>query len=92
MHANALSLWLSTEGGVEIEKVADDTPEKILTITVDPLLGILPYQAREFGFKLGLNPEQMKQLGVILTGLYRLLIDHDLVLLEINPLIVTKAR
>lgn len=81
---------LSTEGGVEIEKVAHDNPEKILTITVNPLLGIMPFQAREAGFSLGLNPQQMKQLEPILNGLYRLLIDHDLALLEVNPLIITK--
>lgn len=81
---------VSTEGGVEIEKVAHETPEKILTLPVDPMLGIMPYQAREAGFQLGLNADQIKQLSVILAGLYRLLIDHDLSLLEVNPLIVTK--
>lgn len=79
---------LSTEGGVEIEKVAHETPEKILTLTVNPLVGILPYQAREAGFNLGLNNEQIKQLGHILQSLYQLFIDYDLSLLEVNPLIV----
>src|SRR4029079_13857501 len=51
----------STEGGVEIEKVAEKTPEKILTITVDPLTGVMPYQGRQLAFALGLNGEQIKQ-------------------------------
>lgn len=79
---------LSTEGGVEIEKVAHENPDKILTLTVDPLVGILPYQAREAGFNLGLNNEQIKQLGHILHSLYQLFVDYDLSLLEVNPLIV----
>lgn len=82
---------VSTEGGVEIEKVAHETPEKILTIVVDPLVGIMPFQAREAGFNLGLNAEQIKQLTHILSGLYRLFVESDLSLLEVNPLIVTKA-
>ncbi len=81
---------LSTEGGVEIEKVAHETPEKIFTITVNPLVGLMPFQARQAGFNLGLNSAQMKQLESILGGLYQLLIEHDLSLLEINPLIITK--
>ena len=51
----------STEGGVEIEKVAEETPEKILKTTIDPLIGAQPYQARGLAFKLGLNPTQIKQ-------------------------------
>lgn len=82
---------LSTEGGVEIEKVAHESPEKILTIVVDPLLGILPYQTREAGFGLKLNDSQIKQLGVILQGLYKMMIELDFSLLEINPLIINKA-
>jgi succinyl-CoA synthetase beta subunit len=82
---------VSTEGGVEIEKVAHETPDKILTIVVDPLVGVMPFQAREAGFNLGLNAEQIKQLTHILSGLYRLFVESDLSLLEVNPLVVTKT-
>jgi len=78
----------STEGGVEIEKVAEETPEKILKATIDPLIGAQPYQARELAFKLGLNPTQIKQFTKLFLGLAQLFQDCDLALLEINPLII----
>ncbi len=78
----------STEGGVEIEKVAHETPEKILKATVDPLVGAQPFQGRELGFKLGLNPEQIKQFTKIFLGLAKLFEEKDLALLEINPLVI----
>jgi len=81
----------STEGGVEIEKVAHETPEKILKAVVDPLTGAQPYQARELAFKLGLNSEQIKQFTAIFLGLAKLFVECDLALLEINPLVITKA-
>lgn len=80
----------STEGGVEIEEVAHKTPEKILKIEIDPLVGAMPYQAREVGFKLGLNAEQIKQFTKILLGLPKMFKDFDFSLLEINPLVITK--
>lgn len=80
----------STEGGVEIEKVAEETPEKILTVTVDPLVGIQPFQGRELAFALGLKGDQIKQFAHLLTGLGTLFQDCDLSLLEINPLVITK--
>lgn len=80
----------STEGGVEIEKVAHDTPEKILTTTVDPLVGLQPFQARELSFKLGLQGDQIKQFTKILMGLGKMFQECDLALLEINPLVITK--
>ena len=79
----------STEGGVEIEKVAQETPEKILKATIDPLVGAQPYQGRELGFKLGLNSDQIKQFTKIFMGLAKLFTDLDLALLEINPLVIT---
>ncbi|MBL4567816.1 MAG: ADP-forming succinate--CoA ligase subunit beta [Porticoccus sp.] len=79
----------STEGGVEIEKVAEETPEKILKATIDPLTGAQPYQARELAFKLGLNPTQIKQFTKLFIGLAKLFHDLDLALLEINPLVIT---
>ncbi len=80
----------STEGGVEIEKVAHETPEKILKAGIDPLVGAQPYQAREIGFKLGLNSEQIKQFTKIFLGLAKLFEENDLSLLEVNPLVITK--
>ncbi len=79
----------STEGGVEIEKVAEETPEKILKATIDPLTGAQPYQARELAFQLGLNPNQIKQFTKLFLGLAKLFQDFDLALLEINPLVIT---
>ena len=86
-----LVFMASTEGGVEIEKVAHDTPEKILKATIDPLTGAQPYQARDLAFKLGLNAEQIKQFTKIFIGLAKLFVECDLSLLEINPLVITKA-
>jgi succinyl-CoA synthetase beta subunit len=80
----------STEGGVEIEKVAEKTPEKILTITVDPLVGVMPYQGRKLAFALGLKGEQIKQFVNLLLGLGKMFNECDFSLLEINPLVITK--
>ena len=80
----------STEGGVEIEKVAHDTPEKIFKVIMDPMLGVMPYQCRELGFKLALNEAQVKQFTHLMMGLGKLFIECDFSLLEINPLVVTK--
>ena len=80
----------STEGGVEIEKVAHETPEKILKSEIDPLVGAQPYQARELAFKLGLEGKQINQFVKIFLGLAKLFVDKDLALLEINPLVITK--
>lgn len=83
-------IMASTEGGVEIETVAEKTPEKILKIEMDPLVGVMPYQCRDIGFQLGLNPNQIKQLTKIMVGMGKMFIDCDLSMLEINPLIITK--
>ncbi|AKH69876.1 succinyl-CoA synthetase, beta subunit [Spongiibacter sp. IMCC21906] len=79
----------STEGGVEIEKVAEETPEKILKAEIDPLTGAQPYQGRELAFQLGLNPTQVKQFVNIFLGLAKMFQEKDLALLEINPLVIT---
>ena len=79
----------STEGGVEIEKVAEETPELIHKAIIDPLVGPQAYQARELGFKLGLTPTQMKQFTKIFMGLAKMFNDFDFALLEINPLVIT---
>ena len=80
----------STEGGVEIEKVAEETPEKILKAAIDPLVGPQPNQARQMGFKLGLNPTQIKQFTQIFMGLAKLFDEKDVALIEINPLVITE--
>ena len=80
----------STEGGVEIEQVAEETPEKILKAEINPLTGAQPYQGRELAFKLGLKGKQVSQFTKIFIGLAQLFQDKDLALLEINPLVVTE--
>jgi succinyl-CoA synthetase beta subunit len=83
-----ITFMASTEGGVEIEKVAEETPEKIFKIIVDPLVGLLPCHAREIAFKLGLNNEQIGQFVKTMTGSYRAFIENDFALFEINPLAI----
>ena len=79
----------STEGGVEIEKVAHETPEKILKAVIDPLTGAQPYQGRDLAFKLGLKGVQVKQFVSIFMGLAKLFKEKDLEILEVNPLVIT---
>jgi len=79
----------SVEGGVEIEKVASQTPEKILKVTIDPMTGAQPYQGRDLAFRLGLKGVQIKQFTKLFLGLSKLFHDMDLALLEINPLVIT---
>jgi succinyl-CoA synthetase beta subunit len=80
----------STEGGVEIEKVAEETPEKILRATIDPALGGQAYQGRDLAFQLGLTGKQINQFASVFVALSKMFIERDLSLLEINPLVVTK--
>ncbi|NOQ46835.1 MAG: ADP-forming succinate--CoA ligase subunit beta [Desulfobulbaceae bacterium] len=80
----------STAGGMDIEEVAAKTPEKIIRITVDPLTGIQPFHLRQAAFGLGLTGELFKTFGKLLKQLYRVVVDNDLLLAEINPLAVTK--
>jgi succinyl-CoA synthetase beta subunit len=81
----------STEGGVEIEKVAEETPEKIFKVTMDPLVGLMPFQCRDVAFKLGLSDKQINQFTQLMMGLGKMFVECDLSLLEINPLVVTKT-
>lgn len=83
-------LMASTEGGVEIEKVAAETPEKILKTSINPLTGFQPYQGRELAFGLGLEGDQIKQFSKLLSVLAKMFVEKDLGLVEINPLVVTK--
>ncbi|MBV7438850.1 ADP-forming succinate--CoA ligase subunit beta [Aeromonas sp. sif2416] len=79
----------STEGGVDIEKIAHETPELIHKAAIDPLVGPQAYQARELAFKLGLVGDQIKQFTKIFLGLGQMFLDCDFALLEINPLVIT---
>ncbi len=81
----------SAAGGVDIEQVAARTPEKIITVAVDSAAGFMPYQARQIGFGMGLNMAQVRQLSRIMEGLYRLFVDKDLAIVEVNPLIIDRA-
>lgn len=85
-----ITFMASTEGGVEIEKVAESTPEKILKVTVDPLVGMQPNQAREVAFKLGLNGKQVTEFSNLMMGAYKAFVENDFALFEINPLSVRK--
>lgn len=80
----------STEGGVEIEKVAEETPEKILRAVIDPYVGAQPYQGRQLAFALGLKGDQIKQFTQVFMALAQLFQEKDCALLEINPLVITK--
>ena len=81
----------SAAGGMDIEKVAAETPEKIFTVAVAPDAGLQDYQARQLGFGLGLDKNQMRQFGDLIKRLYRLYQECDASLVEVNPLIITKA-
>jgi succinyl-CoA synthetase beta subunit len=85
-----VALVVSTEGGMDIEKVAHDTPDKIITFSVDPVTGILPHHARRVAQVLGLGPDQQKQANALISALYNAFTEKDMSLLEINPLILTK--
>ncbi|WP_312184802.1 ATP-grasp domain-containing protein, partial [Pantoea sp. CTOTU46764] len=80
----------STEGGVEIEKVAEETPHLIHKMALDPLAGPQPYQGRELAFKLGLTGKQVSQFTKIFMGLATMFLERDLAMVEINPLVITK--
>ncbi len=81
----------SAVGGMEIETLAAQAPERILLARVHPAVGLQPYQVRRLGFGLGLDGSQIKSLGVLMEGLYRLFVECDASLVEINPLVVTET-
>lgn len=85
----SVAVIASTEGGMEIEVVADQTPEKILTVQIDSLLGLCDYQARNLALDLGMNGPQAANFVKVLANLYRLFLEKDLSLLEINPLVLS---
>jgi len=85
-----ITIMASTEGGMDIEEVAHNTPEKILKAHIDPIAGVMPYQCREMAFAMGLEGKQIKQFSKIVMGLGKLFKEKDLALVEVNPLVVTK--
>ena len=89
--ARRVVFMASSEGGVEIETVAAETPEKILRAAIDPFVGALPYQGREMAFKLGLEGPQVQQFTNVFITLSRLFHELDCCLIEVNPLVVTGA-
>ncbi|MFT4592052.1 MAG: succinyl-CoA synthetase beta subunit [Gammaproteobacteria bacterium] len=86
--AEQVGFMASIAGGMDIEEVAEATPEKIVTLSVNPAAGFQPWQARKLGYGLGLNPEQMKEFAVIAANLYRMFFECDCEMVEINPLII----
>ena len=86
-----LSFICSTEGGMDIEEVAHKTPEKILTLGIDPATGYSPFHGRKIAFALGLEGDQVKQCVKLIGSLARAFTEKDMALLEINPLIVTES-
>ncbi|MEE8580238.1 MAG: ADP-forming succinate--CoA ligase subunit beta [Myxococcota bacterium] len=84
------ALIASTEGGMDIEQVAAETPDRIQTLFIDPCIGLMSHQIRRVGFGLGLAGDQIVQLEAVLGGLYRLYVELDATLVEINPLVVTR--
>ena len=87
--ASRVSVVCSTEGGMNIEEVARDTPDKILDFAIDPATGFQAFHARRVAFALGLEGKQIKQCVALLTTLYRFFIEKDCEMLEINPLVIT---
>jgi len=86
-----IAIIASSAGGMDIEEVAATQPEKIFNTIINPILGVQGFQSRRIGYALGLNGEQQKQLHKIIKSLYQLFLDKDLSLIEINPLMLSKA-
>lgn len=89
--SSRVSFVASTEGGMDIEEVAESTPEKILSFSIDPTTGYQGYHGRRIAFNLGLAGKQVKQCVTLLGNLYRLFVDKDMEMLEINPLITSDS-
>jgi succinyl-CoA synthetase beta subunit len=88
---SCVSFIVSTEGGMDIEEVAENTPEKILTVNVDPAGGISGHHGRQIAYALGLEGDQVKQATKLVANLYKCFVEKDMSMLEINPLVVTGA-
>ena len=87
--ADGVVVMVSEAGGVDIEQVAARSPEKLLKVVVDPMLGLMPFQARSLAYSLGLAPNHVRKLSMSLTRLYKLFDDKDCSLAEINPMVIT---
>lgn len=88
--SSRISFVASTEGGMDIEEVAHNAPEKIITMSVDPASGISGFHARKLGFALGFDGEVLKQFSKLVASLYKAFLDTDAAQLEINPLVLTE--
>ena len=86
-----ITVIASTEGGMEIEEVAAETPERIITVAIDPVTGLQPHHARSIAFGLGLEGEQISSAVKFLQNLYRMVVELDASMVEVNPLVVTAA-
>lgn len=87
-----IAIMSSLAGGMDIEEVAAKEPEKIITVQVDPLLGLQPFHTRQLIYGLGLSPELSKSFTSMVNNLYRLFVDYDCSLVEINPLVITSDQ
>jgi succinyl-CoA synthetase beta subunit len=86
-----ISFVASAAGGMDIEEVAENEPEKIFKIAISPATGLMDYQVRQLAFGIGLHKEQLKQFSIIIKKMYILFIENDASLIEVNPLIVSKT-
>ncbi len=91
-NSKSVTLMASAEGGVDIEEVARTAPEKIIKMNIDPILGMMDWQARQIALQLVSTPGEMRQIAAILIKLYRLYVETDSSLAEINPLVVTPEK
>ena len=89
--SSRISFVASTEGGMDIEEVAESTPDKILSFSIDPATGYQGYHGRRIAFNLGLDSKQTKQCVALMGNLYHLFVDKDMEMLEINPLIISDS-
>lgn len=90
-HYGKVTMMASSEGGMDIEEVAEHTPEKIHRVVIDPVSGLMPFQARQLAFKIGIPAESINKAVKALTGLYKTFEGTDCSMAEINPLVVTKS-
>ena len=90
--ARAALVMLSTQGGMDIEQVSEDTPEAIATLHVDPLLGFQPFEARRLAFDAGIDADLIRPIGDFLALLYETFVAEEALLVEVNPVIITPER
>ena len=88
--AQGVVVMVSEAGGMDIEEVAEETPERIIRIPIDPVLGLIPYQGRKVAYGLNMTADQIRPVSSMMSKLYDVFLDNDCSLVEINPLVVTK--